>query len=423
MSAIADDQGADSVASHPSHPSGCRVLITGGGTAGHTNPGIAIAESLVDLGLRSPEIRFLGGDRGNEKTLVPAAGFEIDLLPGRGIRRSLSPDALRANVGAVTGLLSGLAKAVGLVRKLRPDVVVCLGGYAAFAGSAAAVATGTPLVVSEQNARASAVNRLFGRLATVCALPFPDTDLPKGQLTGNPIRASVVEAVQSVDRAEARLRISKRVWGVETTMAAGAPTVGIGDRRLLAVWAGSLGATRINGAVAELAERWADRDDLAIYHIVGRRDWETYRTEPAVSVSPGLIYITVDYENNMADVLRGADVALCRSGASTVSELSAVGLASILVPLPIATRDHQRANTAELVASGGAVVLNDDEVTADRLAQILEPLLAEPSRIASMSDAAAAVGRPDAADSVARIVGQVGGIELLPEKQHRGGGS
>ncbi len=384
--------------------SSCRVLITGGGTAGHTNPGIAVAESLVKLGLRPDEIRFLGGERGNEKTLVPAAGFEIDLLPGRGIRRSLAPQAVRDNFGAITGLLTGLRRARSTVRSLRPDVVVCLGGYAAFAGSAAAVAARVPLVITEQNARASAVNRLFGRFATVSALPFPDTDLPNGELTGNPIRASVVEAVQSVDRDEARDRMADRLWpGQSHAMA---------DRVLLAVWAGSLGATRINQAVAELATRWADRSDLAIYHIVGRRDWERFGTDHPQASPDGLLYVTVDYENHMAEVLRGADIALCRSGASTVSELSAVGLPSVLVPLPIATRDHQRANAAELVAVGGALLLDDAEVTTDKLADVLGPILADREHMASMSVAAESVGRPEAADAVARIVARVAGIDM-----------
>ncbi len=385
----------------------CRVLITGGGTAGHTNPGIAIAESLVKLGLESSEIRFLGGDRGNEKTLVPAAGFEIDLLSGRGIRRSLSPSALRDNVGAVGGLLGGLGRAVRTVRSLKPDVVVCLGGYAAFAGSAAAVATGTPLVISEQNARASAVNRLFGRFAAVSALPFPDTDLPKGELTGNPIRASVVDAVQSIDQVVARGRLSSRVWPGQADP--------LTDRVLLAVWAGSLGATRINEAVAGLAERWADRADVAVYHIVGKRDWERFAADRPKADHSGLLYVTVDYENHMAEVLRGSDVALCRAGASTVSELSAVGLPAVLVPLPIATRDHQRANASELVDVGGALLVDDTEVTTDRLESILGPLLDDRQRISTMSEAASSVGRPLAADAVARIVARVGGIVLRDE--------
>ncbi len=380
----------------------CRVLITGGGTAGHTNPGIAVAESLVKMGLSPEEIRFLGGERGNEKALVPAAGFDIDLLPGRGIRRSISLSAIRDNVGAVTGLLTGLGQALRTVRTVRPDVVVCLGGYAAFAGSAAAVATRTPLVISEQNARASAVNRLFGRFATVSALPFPGTDLPKGELTGNPIRASVVEAVQSVDQGEARRRIAQRLWSAESEA--------LSQRVILAVWAGSLGATRINEAVAGLAERWDDRSDLAIYHIVGRRDWERFGRERPPSEPAGLLYVTVDYEDHMAEILRGADVALCRAGASTVSELSAVGLPSVLVPLPIATRDHQRANTAELADAGGAITLNDADVTIDSLEAVLGPLLADRERISLMSAAASSVGRPDAADAVARIVARVAGI-------------
>ncbi|MEL6983839.1 MAG: glycosyltransferase, partial [Actinomycetota bacterium] len=231
------------------------MLITGGGTAGHTNPGIAVAQALVTLGLPTGRIHFVGGARGNEGELVPAAGFTIDLLPGRGIQRRLSPSAIRANVGAVAGLLSGLAKAVAIVTTRRPAAVLCLGGYAAFAVSAAAVLRRVPLVVTEQNARASAVNRLFGRVATVNAIPFPDTDLPNGVVTGNPIRPAIANAVANGDAAAARSAIIDRLGPDQAS-----PPISAVGRTLVAVWAGSLGATRINTAVNQLAERWADPD-------------------------------------------------------------------------------------------------------------------------------------------------------------------
>ena len=133
-----------------------------------------MAQALVERGLDAGAIHFVGGQRGNEGTLVPEAGFSIDLLPGRGIQRRLTP----ANVGAVVGLLAGLAKGFWMVVRRRPKAVLCLGGYAAFAVSAAAVLLRVPVVVSEQNARASAVNRLFGRFARVCALRFPTPICP-----------------------------------------------------------------------------------------------------------------------------------------------------------------------------------------------------------------------------------------------------
>lgn len=377
-------------------PSSASIIITGGGTAGHTNPGIAVAQALVDRGVPRGRIHFIGGRRGNEGRLVTEAGFTIDLLPGRGIQRRLTVENLKSMIDLAYGSLKGLA----IVAKRRPDAVLCLGGYAAFAASAAAVLLGIPLVVSEQNARASAVNRLFGRWARRCALPFPDTDLPNGEVTGNPIRAEVLQAVSDAEPTGSRHRLVERYN--RSTPGADLDRSALDDRILIAVWAGSLGATRINQAVSDLASVWADRQDLAIYHVVGSRDWDKFRAEPAGN--DGLAYLTVDYENHMADLLVGADLAVCRSGASTVAEISVAGLPSVLVPFPGATRDHQRANTAELTAAGGAVVVGDADVTGERLASLLGPLIPDPAAIAAMSAAARSVARPGAADAVAGLL-------------------
>ncbi len=380
------------------------VLITGGGTAGHTNPGIAVAEALVAAGLAQDRIHFVGARRGNEKTLVGDAGFSIDLLPGRGIQRRLTPSAIKDNVGAVAGLVAGLIKGVAVVAKRRPRVVLCLGGYAAFAASLAAVLLRIPLVVAEQNARASAVNRFFARSAMVCAVPFPGTDLPNGVVTGNPIRRSIIEAVDGADSAAAADRIARRIWpdfDGETTN----PLV---DRILVVVWSGSLGATRINQAVAELASRWADRKDVAVYHVVGRRDWPQFRRSMPEPESSGLCYVGVEYEDHMADLLVAADVAVCRAGASTVAELAVAGLPSILVPLPIAARDHQSANAEQLAAVGGALVVEDHELDADRLATMLDPLVDDEERRSLMIQGARSAGRPRAAHDVARLLLEIG---------------
>lgn len=388
------------------------VIITGGGTAGHTNPGIAVAQALVALGLRPDEVRFVGGARGNEGELVPAAGFAIDLLPGRGIQRRLTLD----NVGAVVGLLRGLVRGLTIVARRRPRAVLCLGGYAAFAASAAAVLLRVPLVVTEQNARASAVNRLFGRFATFNAIPFPDTDLPAGVLTGNPIRPAIVDAVSGADRDLARAALIERWNGLGLGAPVAPLPAGEGGPTLVAVWAGSLGATRVNRAVNELAESWADRDDVVLYHVVGRRDWESHGGDRP---DQPLAYLRVPYEDHMADLLVAADVAVCRAGASTVTELAVAGLPSILVPLPNAPRDHQRANTRELEQAGGAIVVDDASVDGSALARLLEPLVADPVRRADMAAAARSVGRPDAAADVARLLLDAAGGDEPSAPAHR----
>lgn len=370
------------------------IVITGGGTAGHTNPGIAVGQALVEGGLDRDEILFVGGQRGNEGTLVPEAGFAIDLLPGRGIQRKLTAE----NIGSIAGLMGGLGRAFWLVLRRRPKAVLCLGGYAAFAVTAAAIALRVPVVVSEQNARASAVNRLFGRFARVCALPFPDTDLPKGVVTGNPARSTVLDAVAGADRTAARAALGAR-HGVD-----------LDGRTVIAVWAGSLGATRINEAVRGLAVRWKDRDDIAVHHVVGRRDWSSFGAPPAEITDAAIVYRTVEYENDMPSVLVGSDVGVCRAGASTVTELAVAGLPAVLVPFPAATRDHQRANARELENAGGAVVVADAELDGDRLAELLGPIVDDRQARERMSEAATSVARPDAARKVADLLLEAGGI-------------
>ena len=357
-----------------------RVIITGGGTAGHTNPGIATAQALVSRGLRAEDVHFVGGERGNEGTIVPAAGFTIDLLPGRGLRRSMSA----ANVGAVIDLIRGTVRAFGVVRSHRPQVVLCLGGYAAFGASFAAVVLRVPVVVTEQNARASVVNRVVGRFAKACAIPFPDTDLPSPVLTGNPVRPAVVDAVAKADRASTR---RTRAFEDKTIV--------------VAVWSGSLGARSVNRAVRELAEQWRDRTDITIHHIVGRRDWPEYGN---AELDGAIDYRTIEYEDDMPTLLVASDVAVCRSGASTVTELAIAGLPSLLVPLPGAPRDHQRANSRELAEAGGAIVIDDDQLSGRKLADMLEPIVNDDERRKAMAEAARSVGRPGAADAVAALV-------------------
>ncbi len=358
------------------------ALIAGGGTAGHIVPGLAVANELVARGHEAATIHFVGASRGIEAELVPAAGFDITLLPGRGVQRSLTWD----NVGAVIGLLRAAVRAVSLVRRRRPAVVLALGGFASVAVAVAAVLWRVPLVVADQNARAGAANRLVARFAAACAVPFPETDLPRAVVTGNPVREEILEVAAAHDRDAARREL-------------GLPL----DRTVLVVFAGSLGARRLNGALYGAAERWSGRSDLAVHHVIGARDWES---RPSIETDPGgLDYRAVRYETRMQLALAAADLVVCRSGGTSVAELAAIGVPSILVPLPIATRDHQTANAGPLVRSGAAVLVPDSELDTDRLVAEVDALLGGgPQRLSSMADAARALGRPDAAGAVADLV-------------------
>ncbi len=360
-----------------------RVLIAGGGTAGHTNPGIAVAESLVKMGLPATEIGFVGSTRGNEAQLVPAAGFELDVLAGRGIPRSLSLAALRS----IGELLRGSVSALPLLRQRRPEAVLCLGGFAAFAPSLAAILLRIPVVVTEQNARASLVNRIVGRFASSCAIPFPPTRLPRAVLCGNPTRQAVTDTL--ADRSPERRMAARARFGIHDD-----------ETILIGIWAGSLGATSVNTAARDLAELWRDRSDVAIHHVVGKRNPDAL----APLARPGVLaYRTVLYEDQMPDLLLAADIAVTRGGASTVAELSIANLPAVIVPLPNSPRDRQRANADEVVSAGKGLSMVDADLSGEALAGALDALLDAQTR-QTMRQALPTVDHSRAAAAVAGLV-------------------
>ncbi|HVF74357.1 MAG TPA: undecaprenyldiphospho-muramoylpentapeptide beta-N-acetylglucosaminyltransferase, partial [Acidimicrobiales bacterium] len=346
------------------------AVIAGGGTAGHVLPALSAAKALVARGHSPESIHFVGSRRGLEATLVPAEGFSVTLLPGRGIARRLTLD----NVGAVFGLLGAVVQGLVLVFRLRPAVVLSVGGYASVPCALAAVVLRVPLVLHDQNAVPGLANRLAGRFARAAAVSFPGTPLPRAVVTGNPVR----DEVRSVPgRATARAAL-------------GLPD----DRFVVGVFGGSLGARSINRAVVG----WAGRDDTVVYHVVGRRDW----AEMSTPVGPW--HRPVEYEQRLPLLLAAADIVVCRAGGTTVAELAVVGVPAVLVPLPYAPGDHQTANARALVDAGGAVLVRDDELSPERLDAELSALLASRLKLESMADAARSVGVPDAADRLAAVV-------------------
>lgn len=348
-----------------------RILVTGGGTAGHVLPALAIATALRD---RGHDVHLVGSERGIEARLVPEAGFDQTLLPGRGIARSVSPAAIRANVGAVVGLVRAVVMALGLVRRQRPAAVVAVGGYASVACGVAAVVHRVPIVVHEQNAVPGAANRLLARFARRCAVSFPDTPLPKAEVVGNPVRAELFTRPHE-----------PRPDG----------------RRQVLVFGGSLGALSINRATVAAAERWRDRDDLAVHHVIGRRDWPTLARPDGTGA---LVYDAVEYEDDMPTQLARADLVVCRGGSGTLFELAATGRPAVIVPSLVTTGGQQIANAERVAAGGGAVVVRDDELDGDRLVAEVDALLADPGRLQAMSERIAALATPDAAGRVADLV-------------------
>ena len=359
------------------------AVIAGGGTGGHVVPAVAIGKALVERGHPAGTIHFVGSKRGIEGRLVPAAGFELTLLPGRGIARRLTLD----NLGAVLGLMSALVRAVALLRRLRPAVVITVGGYASVACATAAAILRIPLVVAEQNAVPGLANRLAGRFARACAVSFEGTPLPRAVYTGNPVRAEIVE----IDRSQSGREKARESLGIPP------------GRIVVAVAGGSLGARRINEATVGLAHLWGSRADVAIRHVVGERDFEQISAGAPEPPAGGLVYQLVRFEERMDLLLTAADIAVQRAGASTVAELAVAGVPSVLIPLPGAPGDHQTMNAKRLADAGAAVLLPDAETDAGRLAAEIEHLSADRGRLEAMALAAKALGQPRAADSVAAL--------------------
>ena len=343
------------------------ILVTGGGTAGHVMPALAIADALRS---RGHHVHIVGSERGLEARLVPEAGFDLTLLPGRGIARRLTAD----NIGAVIGLLRAFVRAIVLVRQRRPAAVVAVGGYASVACGLGAVLWRVPLIVHEQNAVPGAANRLLARFARACAVSFPDTPLPNAEVVGNPVRAELFQRT-ALSRPD--------------------------GRKQLLVFGGSLGALSINRATLGALAGWRDRDDLAVHHVIGRRDWPDLDRPTDTGA---LVYQAVEYEDDMPGRLASADLVVCRAGSGTCFELAAAARPAVMVPSLVTTGGQQLANAARVAEVGGAVVVRDDELDADRLRAEVDGLLADPERLEAMAERMASLAAPDAAARVADLV-------------------
>ncbi len=365
------------------------VLLTGGGTGGHIFPMTAVADQLVAGGIPAERVELVGSRRGQEHALLRDSPYRLTRLPGRGLRRSWRPAAIVANIGAVLGLVAALAVALVRIGRRRPAVVVSFGGYAAAPAAVAAILWRRPLVLVELDAVPGAVHRYLARFAWRRCLAFGPAGA-RSVVTGVPVRAEVV-AVDRSDAARARAR------------AALTPPVEPG-RAIVVIMSGSLGSARVNDAATELARRWASRRDRTIIHVTGRRDAQrVLERRPSTS---GLDYRVTDFAV-MAPLWCVADAAVCRAGATTVAELTVVGVPAVLVPLPGAPGGHQLANARVVEQVGGAIVVADDQCDASSLEAALDRLLEDEHR-RSYGEAARTLGRPAAASAIAREIIAIG---------------
>jgi UDP-N-acetylglucosamine--N-acetylmuramyl-(pentapeptide) pyrophosphoryl-undecaprenol N-acetylglucosamine transferase len=341
------------------------LLVMAGGTGGHIFPGIAVAEVLRARGWR---IVWMGSADGMEARIVPQRGFEtawvrFAALRGKGVLRvALLP----------FNLLRGFWQALGALRRIRPDVVLGMGGYVSFPGGMMAALTGRPLVLHEQNAVAGLANRVLAGVADRVLTGFPDV-LKKGRWVGNPVREDIAALIAPAARFAGRS----------------------GPLKLLVV-GGSLGAAVLNEIVPKALAAIDPAERPQVVHQAGATHIEALRAAYAAAGAAGEL---VPFIDDMAAKYAEADLVICRAGALTVAELAAAGVASVLVPFPHAVDDHQTANARFLAERGAALLVPQHELDAPRLAQLVVEF--DRARLLEMAEQARALAKPDAAAAVA----------------------
>jgi UDP-N-acetylglucosamine--N-acetylmuramyl-(pentapeptide) pyrophosphoryl-undecaprenol N-acetylglucosamine transferase len=345
------------------------IVIAAGGTAGHVVPALAVADALRAEGAR---VVFVGGERA-ERTMVPAAGYELRPIAVEGLSRSNPLKAARAALRAATAV--GAAR--GILRDVRPDAVLGAGGYVAGPVGLAAVARRVPIVLAEADSHLGLTNRLLARWARRVCLAFPiaGRDGERYLVTGRPVPPP------ATDRAAARARFG----------------LAADDDTCVLVFGGSLGARTINeAAVQALAGA-----DFRVLHACGTRDYEALRAR--LGPQPPANYDLREFITPFGEALLASDLCVARAGGS-IFEIAAHGRPAILVPYPHASADHQSSNARWMAQAGAAVVVADSDLTPERLSSEVASLLADRERLAAMGRASAALARPDAAQRIAAEV-------------------
>jgi UDP-N-acetylglucosamine--N-acetylmuramyl-(pentapeptide) pyrophosphoryl-undecaprenol N-acetylglucosamine transferase len=347
------------------------ILVMAGGTGGHVFPGLAVADYLHAHGWR---VVWMGNPEGMEAKLVPTRGYEMAwvrfaALRGKGLLRKLL---------LPLSLLRGFWQALRELGRVKPNVVLGMGGYVTFPGGMMAALTGRPLVVHEQNSVAGLANRVLAGVAGRVLSGFPDV-LKQAEWTGNPVRAEIAGLPAPAQRYAARS----------------------GPLNVLVV-GGSLGAQALNDAVPQALTLLAPEERPRVTHQSGAKQIDALRAAYAVA---GLEAELLGFIDDMAARYAAADLVVCRAGALTVAELAAAGVASVLVPFPHAVDDHQTGNARFLSEAGAAILLPQSELTPEKLAGLLRELTRE--KLAAMAEKARTLAKPEATRAVAEVCMEV----------------
>lgn len=355
-----------------SAPNAAPVLIMAGGTGGHVFPGLAVADALR---ARDVPVLWLGAAGGFEKKLVTDHRIELETVPVSGLRGK----NLRAQIAAPWMLCRALFAAMRVLRRARPRSVLSLGGYVAGPGGIAAWLTRRPLLVHEQNRVPGFTNRMLSHFAKRVLAGFADAFPARtnAEWTGNPVRASIAALSSPAERFAGRNQ----------------------ERAHLLVLGGSLGARALNQRLPDALALIPEQRRPQVLHQCGAAHLDAARAAYArAQVEARVEPFVID----MADAYAWADLAVCRAGALTLAELAAVGLGAILIPFPYAVDDHQTRNAEGFVAANAAQLIQERDLSAAKLAGLLERLLRDRAQLLAMANAARALAKPDAAATIAQ---------------------
>lgn len=366
-----------------------KVLIAGGGTGGHINPGVAIARYIKEKN-SDAEILFVGTARGLETKLIPREGFKLELIKVRGFKRKLALE----NLTAVKELFQGIFQAGRIIKKFKPDIVIGTGGYVCGPVLFMAARKKIPTIIHEQNAFPGITNRILSRYVDAVAISFKEAEkffesAKKLQLTGNPVRPEMLKA----DRAAAR-----NSAGIDK------------DLPFVVIFGGSLGAGRINNASADMLLSHYKKGDFKLMLATGNNQYDTVMQNlkdfqnADVTITP--------YIYNAAEIFSAADLIVCRAGAITCSELTALGIPSIMIPSPNVTANHQEHNARALENQGASVVILDRDLSGKLLYDQIKDLLGDREQLAKMARNARKAGITNAVDRIYSMV-----VEAMAERR------
>lgn len=359
------------------------AVVTGGGTAGHVLPALAVADALVAGGHDPGTIRYIGAKRGVETRLLPSTPYPHEFLDVVGLQRRID----RANLGFAPKMLRATRAATRLLRQWRPRVVVSVGGYASVPAVLAARRLKIPVVVVSYDRTPGRASRMAARSAAACAVAFENSPLPRAELTGAPLG----QAILGVERTpEQRAAACERL---------GLPA----DRFVIAVMGGSQGSGALNDAIAAYVREHANDRTLAVRQIAGERFADGI--EPVDGGDAGIVHQVVGYETDMASVYTACDLLIGRGGASTVHEVAVTGTPAILVPWAASADDHQTDNVRWLTEVGGAVMLPEADLAG--LGEVIDAVRTDDTRRSVLAGAARQRGEVHRSGALAALIERV----------------